>query len=814
MKDFLNKEKLLKEMTFLEKVKFISGSGPMNNFGVPRLNIPPLAFNDGPMGLRRLNESGDSLGGISDTFKSTVFPCASLLSATWNEKLIEKVGIAIGEECNYYGTNVLLGPAINIKRNPLCGRNFEYYSEDPFLAGKIAAGFIKGVESKGVSTCVKHYAVNNNETYRFIGDNTLDLKALNEIYLKPFDIVLNETNVGCFMSAYNKVNHIPCSEHPYLLLDYLRNKHKFNGLIMTDWGGTNDRLISLKHSLDLEMPGNNVFNINRVSYALKNGELDELTLNTSVERLIDLYNRTLYVDKGEVEQSIFEKHYELSVKCAEEGIVLLKNEGILPLNKDKKYLIVGDFFQNIRYQGSGSSLLNPYYFISPNEYFDKAKVSYDYFKGYDQFDETNDKYLKELKTSKIDSAKYEAIIYFVGQNDFIESEGFDRDTLDLAKIQLEVLDVLKQFNLPIVLLFNSGSAITLPFIDKVDAILNIHLGGAGISKALYNILFGLTSPSGRLSETFIKKYEDVAFHEDFLNKVNQYYKESIFVGYRYYDTYNVSVNYPFGFGLSYTKFEYKNFNVNYSNNILKIDVDVSNVGDMSSKEVVQIYVGKKTSKFIQPKKELKAFKKVSIKKGEYEHVSLSIPLDDLKVFDVFSNKWVLENATYIICLAKNVEEVIASKEIIISNGEEVKENQKVIEMYKNILKIDDKTYCSVFNLTYAAEPIFARPYNMDTPIYALNTTMGKIIRKAIISVGKKQIKKAKKIKDPVERNRKIKAGVFVSKLMPLNSFKTMSFSSAGLLPYHLAKGLMLLSDNHILKGLKEIMRKEKIEGVQ
>ena len=813
MAEKLNVQETTSKMSLKEKAMFLTGSSPMHNYGIKRLNIKELSLNDGPNGLRRNTDEGDSLGGISQTYKSTVFPCSALLASTWNKDLLNRVGDAIAKECLYYDTNVLLGPAVNIKRNPLCGRNFEYYSEDPYLAGTMASSFINGVEKNHVACCVKHFACNNNEKFRFIGDSKVDEKALREIYLKPYEIILKNTNISSFMTAYNRLNDEYCSQNSNLLIDFLRKENGFNGVLMTDWGGIVDRVKSLENTLDLEMPGETPHNINYIIDSVKNKTLDEKVLNASVERMLNLYNKTVYEDKEKVEKIIFEENYKLALEAAEEGIVLLKNKNnVLPLKEDKKFLIVGDMFENIRFQGSGSSLLNPYIFVSPKDYFDKQKIKYDYFKAYDQIEENDETYLNELKVSLAKKHDYDAILVFGGQSDFIESEGFDRETIDLPNVQLKLIDELKKYNLPIVFVLASGSAVSLPFKEEVDGIIDVFLSGETVGEAIYNILFGKVNPSGKLTETFIEKYEDVPFFDEFSKNIIAYYKESILVGYRYYDTKNIKVSYPFGYGLSYTNFEYSNLKVTQNDKEIELNFDIKNTGNFDGKEIVQVYISKPESLLLRAKKELKAFAKVEIKKGETKNISLKINIEDLKVFDPISRKWILENGTYEILVGKNVSEIILKdkvvlKGIILENSEVL---QGYLENYQDLNSLTDEKYCELFNLKYIPQPIFKRPFTMESPIYSFDKGFGKIFKKATIKVGLGIYKRAKKIKDPIKRSRVMKSGLFVSKLTPVNTLRSLSFSSSGALPYNIAQGILDMTNGHTFKGLKKIMKKEKI----
>lgn len=802
----LDIEGTINKLTLEEKVALLAGSKiPMQNNPVKRLNIEALTFNDGPNGIRPLTETGNSLSAIADTLTSTIYPCGAMLASSWDKNIFYKVGEGIAKEALFYGADVILGPSVNIKRNPLCGRNFEYYSEDPFLAGHLAASYVIGMQAHHIGACVKHYACNNSENYRFIGNALVDERALREIYLKPYEIIIKEANPYSFMSSYNMVNNYFVSENKDLLNGFLRKENNYTGVIMTDWGGTHDRVDSLNAGEDMEMPGNCAYNIDVVVDAAKKGKIKEETLNKSVYRLLDLYNKTISEEK--VNKSVFEENYKDALKAAEEGAVLLKNDSLLPLKKDKKYLIIGDFFANPRYQGSGSSLLNPYKYVSLKETFNKNKINYTYLRGYYSYENENKDELDKLKKLNID--EYDAILFFGGQSDFVESEGFDRETIKLPSSQLNLISALKEHLNKLVFILFAGSVVELPFKNKVNAILNMFMPGEAVGEATYNLLFGLKSPCGKLSETFVKTYEDVPSSKDYDKYINDYYKESIYIGYRYYDSANVEAAYPFGYGLTYTSFEYSNLNVETNNQKIILTYDIQNKGSYDAKEISEVYVSKIKSNIYRPLKELKGFDKSLIKVNETKSISVQISLDDLKVFDPVTKKRVLEEGEYEILIGASSQDIRLRKTIKI-NGESIISSEnlaKLNDFYANshLKDLSKEKFASLFNFKYQVINPYKKPYTMETPIFAYETFFGKIFRKSVVGVGEKKIKEAKKITNEIERNRQIKAGVFVSKLMPFNSLRSLSFSSGGGLPYHIARGILEMINNHFLRGLAYIV---------
>lgn len=811
MRNYIDIEKAIKEMSLKEKAMFLTGSKPMHNYGVKRLNIPSLTLLDGPNGLRKIVKDGDSLDGISKSEKTTCFPCGAMLASSWDKNLIRRVGEAIAKECIYFDVDVLLGPAINIKRNPLCGRNFEYYSEDPFLAGKMAANFINGVEGKHVGVSVKHFAANNNEKYRFFGNNIIDERALREIYLKPYEIVLKESDPSSFMAAYNKINGEYCSQNKFLLTTFLREENNFRGFVVTDWGGIVDREKAINAGLDLEMPGETPHNINLLIDGVKNKRVNEETLNESVRRLLKIYNKTL--NREEVTKRVFDDNYHLAVDAAIKGAVLLKNDGILPLKKDKKYLVIGDLFSSPRYQGSGSSLLNPYKLKTHLEAFKENNIKFDFVEGYKQYDENNQSvYLEAEKAIK--NNNYEAIIFYGGQSDLIESEGFDRGTMELPLNQLKLLDLIINQNKKVVFVLFGGSAIELGFKNDVNAILNMLLPGEGIGEATTKLLFGEVSPSGRLAQTFMKKYQDVPFYDEYQKEHDAFYKESIFVGYRYFDTFNVGVGYPFGYGLSYTSFLYENINIEKNNDKISLNFVLKNIGEYDGEEVIQIYTSKKNSKLSRPLRELKAFEKVFLKKGETKLINIEISTKDLMVYETSKHRWILENGEYLISVNKNSREVIYEDSVYL-NGEEIdvketfrNDNQTNLKEFKNITNDE---FISQNHIIFEKNDIYKKPYTLETPISELGGFVGKVFKTAVVGVGTKKIKKAKKIKDSSEKERELKAGTFIYYLMPVNTLRSLSFSSSGSLPYNIAQGILDMCNGHYLKGIEKMIKKEEIK---
>ena len=654
----------LESLTLKEKASLLVGNKPMASLAIPEKGVEEVTMSDGPNGLRIENLDGDSLSNVSKAKPATCFPVGVTLASTWNLELANKMGSAIGEEAIHYGINVVLGPAVNIQRNPLCGRNFEYLSEDPFVAGKIGAELVKGIQSNGVGACVKHFACNSNEKYRYIGDSLVDERALNEIYLKPFEIITRESDPRAIMTAYNQVNGAFCSENHYLMEEKLRNSWGFSGLVMTDWGGIVHRDIALQNGLDLEMPGMNDFNIKVLYDAVKNGSLKEEVLDKSVQRLIELKEKTRIKERKEAD---FKAHYDLALQIALEGAVLLKNDNnLLPLSKDNKYLVIGGLFDSMKYQGGGSSLLNPMIIKNHKDTFKEKCINYDSVMGYLENELNPDEKLEQEALEK--AKEYDTIIFYGGLNDYVESEGFDRDDMKLPSNQLSLLNKLTKLGKKIVVVLFNGAPIEVPFVDDVNAILDMMLPGEAGGEATTMLLFGEASPSGKLAQTWPINYEDIPFATEYVSTPYELYKESIFVGYRYFETVNKEVRYPFGYGLSYTSFEYSDLTLDKEEYTegekLKVSVKVTNTGKRAGKEAVLLFVGARDTDYVlRPVKELRAFDKVELLAGESKVVEFELDSRAFSYYETKISDWFVESGDYEIIIARSAEDIRLVKSI-------------------------------------------------------------------------------------------------------------------------------------------------------
>ena len=647
---------LIRKMTIEEKAAILGGKTVWQTRENERLSIPSIFLSDGPHGLRKQAGAGDHLG-LNASLEATCFPTAATIANSWDEKLGEELGEALGEEAASMDVDVLLGPGLNIKRSPLCGRNFEYFSEDPYLSGKMAAAYIRGIQRMGVAACPKHFAVNSQELRRMAMDAVVDERTLREIYLTGFEIAVKEGKSKAIMSSYNRVNGTYANENKHLLTDILRNEWGFDGMVVSDWGGNNDAVKAVEAGANLEMPNCGYGSAREIVKAVKDGTLSESVLDERVCELVKvIMDLKEHKNTGRNEKhSGFnrEEHHRLAKRAAAESMVLLKNEAsILPLDRNKKLAIIGDFAFAPRYQGAGSSMVNP------TKVEAVAGIARDYklnilgmTRGYKRDGDVDE---AEKKAALDLAEKADIVIFCFGLNEISESEGLDRTHMRIPQNQIELLQDISRVNENVVGILSAGSAMEMPWQSCCKAILNGYLNGQAGASATLDILTGAVNPSGRLAETYPIAYEHTpSFRYYPSSERTSEYRESIFVGYRYYDTSKVRVQYPFGFGLSYTEFTYSGLKVDDSG----AELTVSNTGDRDGAEVVQMYVGLPNAIVFRPEKELKGFAKVFLKAGESRKVK--IPFDDktFRYWNVKTESWEVETGTYNVMIGSSVADI-------------------------------------------------------------------------------------------------------------------------------------------------------------
>ena len=597
-------EKILKQMTLEDKIALCSGANFWETKKYETYGIPSLFMCDGPHGLRKQENAADMLG-VNNSRPATCFPAEVTTAGSWDPELLEQISAAIGEEANGQGVGLVLGPGANLKRNPLCGRNFEYFSEDPYLAGKLAAGFIRGVEAQGIGASLKHFAANSQELSRFTSDSVMDDRTLRELYLTAFEIAMKEGNPSTVMCAYPKLNGTHCSDHKKLLTDILRAEWSFDGMVVTDWGAMNDRIEGFRAGCDLNMPGGSDYMEKEVLAAVKAGTLPEHCVDDSVRRVLKLVFRAAET-LTEQASCDYEAHHALAKRAAVEGAVLLKNEdGILPLKPDAKIAVIGAMAKSIRYQGAGSSHINPTKLSQPLDHLPGAM----YAPGCDDLGDTTDALIAEA----VEKAKNaEIAVVFAGLPDRYESEGFDRDNMKMPEGHLRMIEAVAAANPNTIVILLCGSAVECPWADRVKGILYMGLPGQAGGEAIADLLYGRANPSGKLAESWPYRYEDVPSSEIYGKTADALYQEGIYVGYRYYDKSGVPVRWPFGYGLSYTEFAYSDLAVSGNT----VSVTVKNTGILAGADVVQLYIGAPQDGLHRPVRELKGFQKVFLQPGE------------------------------------------------------------------------------------------------------------------------------------------------------------------------------------------------------
>lgn len=678
---------LIKKMTLEEKVSLCSGSDFWHTQAIDRLGIPSIMVSDGPHGLRKQNLEADNLG-VNNSIKAVCFPTGVALASSFDTDLVYKVGQALGKECQAESVGTILGPANNIKRSPLCGRNFEYLSEDPYLSGKIAAAHIKGVQSEGVGTSLKHFCANNQEYRRHSYDSRIEERAFREIYLKAFEIAVKEAMPWTVMCSYNLVNGTQASENKRILTDILRDEWGFDGIVMSDWGAVRNRAKGIEAGLDLEMPSSDGSNDCVVIDAIKDGTLSEKALDKCVERILTYVYKAVENHK---EDAVWDKDKDhiLARNIASECMVLLKNEDkVLPLSGTDVVLFVGGFAKKPRFQGGGSSHINcktvdsMLYAVQGN-----SRIMYE--EGFSATDDVAD---EKLIKRAINAAKeVDKVVVFAGLPDSYESEGYDRWHMELPKVQNDLIEELTKVCDHVVVVLENGSPVTMPWVDKVSAILETYLAGEGVGNATIQALYGNSNPSGRLAETFPLRLEDNPSYLDFGGESNVIdYREGIYVGYRYYSKKKMPVLFPFGYGLSYTKFGYGKINVDKTemtdDQILEVSVDVINEGDVAGKEVVQVYVESDLpdSGIRRPIRELKAFAKVALEPGEKKTVVLQLDKSSFAYYDTDINDWYVEPGDYKVQICKNADEVIAHKRVKVTPAKPKKQIYTDNSIFKEI----------------------------------------------------------------------------------------------------------------------------------
>ena len=647
-----NTELLLKKLTLEEKCALLSGAETFKTRGMPEHGIPQIWLSDGPHGLRKQAGESDHLG-LNPSVPATCFPTASAVANSWDAALGEEIGAALGEEAAAQEVSVVLGPGLNMKRNPLCGRSFEYFSEDPYLAGKLAAGYIRGIQSKGVAACPKHFAVNSQETRRMASDSIVDERTLREIYLTGFEIAVKEGHPRSIMSSYNLVNGTYANENKHLLMEILRGECGFDGAVITDWGGSNDHALGVKNGSTLEMPAPGGDSVRELLAAVESGKISESDIDARLSELLPLVFDTKAALDAAPREFDAAAHHALARRAAEESLVLLKNEGsLLPLAAGAKVAVIGDFAKNPRYQGAGSSMVNS---TQVDVLLDKLINSELNVIGYQQGFDRHGKPDAALQKSACELAtQADTVVLCMGLDEIAESEGLDRSNLRLAQNQVDLLQAVAAVNPKIVVVLYSGSVVETPWLDNCQALLYAALGGQAGAGAVADALTGKVNPCGKLAETWPLAYADVPSAADFATRRKTVeYREGLYIGYRYFTTAEKAVRFPFGYGMSYTTFAYSDMAADEQG----VSLTVTNTGSVAGTEIVQLYVAKKDSELFRPVKELKGFARVTLAPGEKQRITIMLDDKAFRFWNVKANRWEIEGGEYELLVGASVEDI-------------------------------------------------------------------------------------------------------------------------------------------------------------
>ena len=703
-----NYQAILEQMTLEEKASLCSGLTNWLTKPITRLGIPSVWMSDGPHGLRKeMQTGGTNIMQKAET--ATCFPTAVTTASSWDPELLEEVGSILADEAKAYKVTTLLGPGVNIKRSPLCGRNFEYISEDPYHAARMGAAFVHGVQKEGVGVSLKHFCANNQEHIRMCIDSVVDERALREIYLTPFEYIVKKEQPTTVMCSYNRVNGTYLSDNKLMLTDVLRGEWGYKGIVVSDWGAVNDRVEGIKAGLDLEMPGNGGMNDKHIVEAVKAGTLDEADLDKVVLRMIK-FAFDCKEQEGNGYKIDFDAHHKIARKAAAQSAVLLKNnDNALPLNPKQRVAVIGALAKNLRYQGAGSSHINPPKTVSFTEAMRNEGQSFAYAAGYSL---KGDGYNKKLIDEAVKVAKgKDAVLLFIGLTDAYESEGFDRTHMNMPRSHNILVDEISKVNDNVIVVLSCGSPVKMDMWEcKVKAILNLYLGGQAGGEAAYDLIYGKVNPSGKLAETFPFKNEDNVVAKYFpMGPRTVEYRESIFVGYRYFDAAKKAVQYPFGHGLSYTKFEYKNIKLSSKKvkegEKLTVTFTLKNIGDVAGAEVAQVYVCPPKSKIYKADRELKGFKKVFLEPGEKKKVSIELDERAFSYYNVNINDWHAESGEYKIIVAASSRDsrLYDSVEVITGKPDvEVPDYSNTAPVYyavDNMATIPEKQFETVLGYT-------------------------------------------------------------------------------------------------------------------
>ncbi len=783
---------LIAQMTLEEKCYLLSGKDFWQTRSVERLGIPNMTLSDGPHGIRKQAGEGDQLG-LNPSLPATCFPTAAAIANSWDPALGEEIGEHLGAEAASQGVCVVLGPGLNVKRSPLCGRNFEYFSEDPYLSGKMAASYIRGIQKNGVSACPKHFAANSQELRRMASDSVMDERTLREIYLTGFEIAVKEGKAKSIMSSYNRINGVYANENPHLLQEILRDTWGFDGFVVSDWGGSNDHVEGVRAGSHLEMPTTGGDSDLELVDAVRSGRVEESVLDRRVDELLDvILSTTKAVKPLEGKPFDVEKHHAMAARASEQSIVLLKNESnILPLKRGTKVAVIGEFAQKARYQGAGSSVVNPTkldHAMDVIKNFDLDVVGFE--PGYPRSGKGD----PAMQAKAVELAKTaDIVLLYIGLDEISESEGLDRSHMRLPQSQADLIEAVAAANPNVVAVMSAGSAVEMPWLDKCKALVHGYLCGQAGAASVLKVIMGQVNPSGRLAESYPLRYEDVSSAPYFPAKErNAEYREGLFVGYRYFETANVPVLFPFGFGLSYTTFEYSGLAVTDK----EATFTLKNTGSMDGAEVAQLYVSKPDGDVFRPVKELKGFAKVFLKAGESKTVS--IPLDDkaFRYFNVDTNRFETEGGEWTVMVGASCADIKLSGTVAVqgTGARSPYDKQRFVKYFSGGIKnVSDGEF----------EALLGRPIpdghwsgmlGMNDALcqmYYAKGAVGRLAYKILTRLINKSIEKGQP-----------NLNLLFNYNMP---FRAIAKMTGGICTMEMAQGILTIVNGHFFKGLGAVI---------
>ena len=782
---------LIDKMTIEEKAALLSGKNVWQSWNIDRLDIPSIFCSDGPHGVRKQAGSGDHLG-LNASLEATCFPTAATIANSWEEELGEEIGRALGEEAAVQEVDVLLGPGLNIKRSPLCGRNFEYFSEDPYLSGKMASAYVRGIQSQGVYACPKHFAVNSQELRRMAMNSVIDERTLREIYLEGFEIAVKEGKAKTIMSSYNEVNGVYANESTHLLQDILRKEWGFDGIVITDWGASNDHVNGVKAGSNLEMPSPGLDSARELIKAVEAKTLTMEELDQCVDDLLDIILTSKENKKTRAKQFDKKQHHELARKAARKSIVLLKNEEqILPIQKEKKVAVIGDFAKTPRYQGAGSSMVNPTQLESMEQLYKQYfPNSIGCVQGYQRNGEPD----AQLSKEALELAKQaDIVVYCFGLDELSESEGLDRLHMRIPQNQIELLEELYRVNPNIVGVLSGGSAIEMPWDGCCKGILHGYLGGQASASAMLEVLSGAYNPSGKLNETYPIRYEETPAFKNFpSSQRNAEYRESLYVGYRYYETVGKEVQYPFGYGLSYTTFAYEDLEVKEDS----ISFTVKNTGKREGEEIAQLYVKAPGEQVFTPKKALKGFTKIALKPQESKRVTIAFDDKTFRYWNVVTNSWEVEGGEYQILVGSSVRDIHLIGTIVKQATTTIfpYEKAKMASYYTGeIFDVSEKEFESLLGHAIPDGSWSGELTKNDAicQMYYAKSWIGRFIYKQLTKMKKKSEEKGKP-----------DLNILFIYNMP---FRGIAKMTNGMVSMHMVDGMVEVVNGHFFKGMKKII---------